>query len=379
MSTKTIRCSSLPLIEACPQAAALCEVRIGSPRDAADVGSAAHQVLTSWIGHGMQHDPEQEIHNAATKWSVDADELTALVWRGWTAWKEVMHLFPEPLVEQELRYELPSLTLTGHADVISAVGDELRICDLKTGRIDADHGAQLRGYALLALNDERWPLAIRADCYVLRVRDQTIDRTSYMHDELASWVGRLMSRVQEPEYRPGRQCSHCPRAATCPAIEAVLTNAMELVSADSRTLPGWSSGEAVGAVYDAVKQIEKFAERAQHAVRAYVAANGPQDLGDGRQLALNASERKEINVQEAYPVLTRPDRLGIGRTTQLLKIGKGDVEAAYKAMQPKGQGARAWRELLGELEGAGAVIKHTTERLECRRVEEPKPLLTETA
>jgi RecB family exonuclease len=370
---KTARCSALPLLEACPQAGAFTDTPIGSPREAADAGSAAHQVLTAWIRAGRPQESAEDLAVAATQWSVDADELSSLVWRGWKLWRQVAEHFPDPLTEVELeRIDSENgITLTGHADVLSVVDDEVRILDLKTGRRDDDHWSQLRGYCWLASCEVRWPLAHETYGAVLRVRDGVIDGRRFTGAELSAWYGGLLRRLRETEYRPGRHCSHCPRAASCPAVLDTLSQAVQVLAGG-----GEVTGESVALTYDALKHIGKWADQARDALKAFVAANGPQDLGDGRRLEIVPLEQKRIHYPTAAPILVR--YLGADTLVELTKVGKTDVENAVKDKAPRGHKGAAVDELLCVLQNAGALIPHVVERLEeCRRVGDTPALTTE--
>jgi ATP-dependent exoDNAse (exonuclease V) beta subunit len=68
------------------------------------------------------------------------------------AWAEVEQWFPEPReCERYFESTFGDLLLTGHLDVLAFAEDdtEARICDYKTGWLDADCEDQQRGYGWL--------------------------------------------------------------------------------------------------------------------------------------------------------------------------------------------------------------------------------------
>lgn len=84
-------------------------------------------------------------------------------------------------------------------------------------------------------------------------------------------------------------------------------------------------------------------------------------------LVLMPSEKKTIDFARAEPVLR--DALGWDLPS-VVQIGKGKLEDALRAKAGKGKGAALIRDVMEQLDDAGAVKVETTYRLEVKR--EPK-------
>ena len=145
-----MRASRLPLSLLCPASQLEPAVKIGGDPSAADLGTAAHWMLTGLVSGKRQF---EDMHEAALVHRVPLEELQMLVGIGWRCWRQVAEHFPAPAVEVAMSNEGSgeSPVLTGHCDVLSVSDGIVRVADYKTGRINAKHDAQLRAYALLAM------------------------------------------------------------------------------------------------------------------------------------------------------------------------------------------------------------------------------------
>jgi hypothetical protein len=369
----TVRCSSLPLVTACPAASVAPQTRIDSDRAPADLGTAAHWVLTEWIAGRPA-----EITDAAQRFQVEMDDLKKLARWGWEQWQKLSPYFPDALTEQKLEYEGDGVHLIGHVDVLSEINGELRLGDFKTGRLlGEDHDAQLKGYAFTGL--AKRPHLHMARCAVIRVREFTADWEVYTREELDWWFKRLAADLQDTTvFRPGRQCSRCPRAAECPAKTALLRQyAAAILEADDLPAvnnPGY--GLAIGQLYDRVKLIEDECESALKMIRAGVAAvGGKVNIGNGRELVLNPQERREVLFGPAYSILQ--EELPAERLDGCCKVAKGKIEEVVRSEAGGGRaGGRAVKELMDRLQGVGAIAVHGFEKLEVRRDGASKPATT---
>jgi hypothetical protein len=352
--------------------------------EAADIGSAVHQLLAARIG-GFEWD----VDAVALEWNCDPDELSRLFGWSWRAWLSVAKHFPEPRqIERELTMATPGpVMLSGHVDLLCALGSEIRLLDWKTGRVDADHRQQIMGYCWLAL--QNYPDSESAYAMVLRVRDQSLDAHRYSRAELDRWYANLCRKMDTPHrFRPGRHCVGCPRGASCPAKTALISQAAQGLSGFSHDFltqlppPGPARGQVLAELLDRVKLIERVCEQAREMVRADVARQGGSMVSeDGRELRLVSSDRTRILYEEAWPLLAR--MLPTEIWNQVVEIKKGEVEKAVRQAAPYRQGGKAVAALLAELERLGAVTKTAVSRLEVRRsqaqIESEKPVCVSEA
>lgn len=141
----TVRASALPIAFRCPASVRRAAIPINAANDAADNGTAAHEVLRTlpstdridWEG----------IPEIAQRFGADPDETRMLAAQGAKLWNEVKSSFAGAYTEVSLKYEvMPGFTLTGHADLLAISQTSMRVGDWKTGRKDADHSHQFKAY-----------------------------------------------------------------------------------------------------------------------------------------------------------------------------------------------------------------------------------------
>jgi len=354
----TIRCSALPLASACPASQLADGVRVDSADASAALGSAVHQVLAGSI----QAPGNWPVAEAAARWGADVEEVGQLAGLGRRCWDQLRDFFPAPEVESELRQVIDGVLLTGHIDLHSVVGDELRILDWKTGREDADHDAQLRGYAWLGLHTigNVTPLQA-AHVLTVRVRDQVVDGARYTREDLAAWWTGLVEHLRSERHSPGvPQCLHCPRRLSCAARRDLIGQAATM--AEGKLAIGPNNA---GQVYDRVRLLEAACAEARDALRFLVAeAGGALPLADGRRLQITPQQHREVDARLALPVLGEfmsPDEV-----TGCLKVSNTLAEAAARANAGYRQKGAAVKEMWAALEQAGAVNFKTVERLEIK-------------
>ncbi len=360
-----LRCSRLPLATLCPASVVPPETKIERDDYDARCGTARHTCLTDYVA-GRAWDA----HAAAAEQRVAVDEVLPVVLAGIECWKAVREHFPQPMVEQDMAYAHEGAVLRGRADVLSVFGlPAVHIADFKTGRLDSDYDAQLRGYAFLACETHEVQLA-RA-C-LIRPRAGTADWFEWTREELRGWFGDLRARLEAGDYRPGEHCGYCPRSLECPARRQQVGFIVEAMLADCRFAEGVGLprpadyGEICGRVYDQVRVLEGLCDMARDALRAEVRlAGGQMAIGDGRELVLSQQERREIVYKAGAQILA--EAIGDDTLGDLLKVSKTAVEKAVMANAPKGCKGKAAKELMGRLESAGAINVTTVERLEARR------------
>lgn len=366
-----IRCSSLPRVVACPASLQTSEVQLGGDTDESRLGSAVHELLALRIG-GKTY--QIDVDAIAETWGVDSDEVRMLAGMGWQVWEEVRQFFSDPHCEIEMNEESHGLRLTGHADMVDIIeadgGLEVRILDWKSGRIDADHRDQLKGYAWLSLQAE--PAASGAWVCTVRIRDRCYDGESFTREELDAWFADLAAKVHgEAYYNPGPQCACCPRRLDCPATNAmtrqayqvIAFNQVDAIEALSADLP--TRGTQLAALLEAAKVVEKLAEGIRHVVKLNVSnAGGSLPTLDGRELVIRTEERRHIDASAGWMELNAALPQGV---TEVLEVRKTALEKAIRAITPRGKGAAAIRDLMERLSGAGAITTQYIEKLEIRR------------
>lgn len=354
-----LRCSSLPLISVCAQAAHAPEVPIIGPKDAADLGSAVHMPLANLVETGLPAQ-QSELAAAADQWQVDLKELTVLYRMGAALWNQVKQFFPSARAEVELSDARDGFILVGHADAMALVGSEVRIADHKSGRLDYDATAQLMGYALLGLTGNECATAWAC---ILRIRDGERIAARWTRDELESWWARLVAHLKADAYTPGTHCRYCPRFHECPAGAAHVRQLGDMILVDDATAMQLTPARAI-ALLDRVKLLEKVCEAMRTAIKTTVASEGGEWTDtDGNTLRINRQEQKEILYANGAAILS--DVLG-DRLPEVIRISKTKVEEIVKENAPRGHKSLAVQGIMDRLTEADAINIKVVERLEAK-------------
>ncbi len=364
-----VRASSLPLAFRCPASVRPAAIRLNETNEAADNGTAAHEVLRSLPSTG-QIDWES-IAEIAARFGADPDETRMLAALGAKLWPAVADSFHGAMTELELRYEVSdSLSLTGHADLLSVSATSIRIGDWKTGRKDRDYSEQLKGYAALALLGA--PDIDEATSTILWVRDQEIENYTMRRADLDAWLKRLSSELVEWDgvYRPGAHCAHCPRSHECEAANALIRRDVaiiadrEIVARAEAELEQMAPDEIV-TVLQKASLVVKYAERVRAAIKAHVERKG-EITGAGFTLSIETEERRELDPLAAWPVL---EELGFedDDLARAMDLRISRVEKIVREKAGKGSGAAAVRRLSERLKAAGAVSTKQISKLKERR------------
>jgi hypothetical protein len=115
----TLRASSLPLNFICPGSARAPELRIRESGEAADLGTAVHELLALLLDSGAcQEWMDKQVDAKALEHDVDIDDLDFLFRRGQQLWRQVRDTFPNPLTEIMVSVDLGLAQISGHLDVI---------------------------------------------------------------------------------------------------------------------------------------------------------------------------------------------------------------------------------------------------------------------
>lgn len=280
--------SSLPRLFACSGSAVLPQAHVHNPW--ADLGVEEHDALSvlNEERDRIEHDFAHLIPPGArseVRIAYDVSDRTARI-LGEGAGREYGDLRP---------FEIP-----GSIDVLGVQGDAVVVLDWKTGFFDvepASRNSQLWGYGLAAAR------ALGKSRAILRIvytkRKNQLDEYEADALELAAFADRLERLHVEVIRRrrdygaraqaagaaavstsEGPWCRYCPSKAFCPSKNALLVQISErglAVVGDTQMTPGRAS-EAARRVLD----FEQLAKDAKKRLIAYVEANGPIHLGDGR-------------------------------------------------------------------------------------------------
>lgn len=370
----SLRCSSLPLHFKCPGSARPAKVPINASNDAADVGTAGHDGLAGLVRTG-QLDLDEVAPELASKHGVDPTELRVLLALGARLWAQVKGSFPNAATEMALEYQLGSVLVTGHADIIGSSGTVLRIADWKLGRLDSDYREQLLGYCALALLST--PEATRAEAGVLWVREQEYEPHTMDRAGLYDWLQRIEDQIVQWDgvFRPGSHCQYCPRSHECEAANALARRDMAVLMdedlprrlEDAATIRELvrSQPDKVVALLEIARRAEKQAGRVAAAIKSEVERDGPV-IGADKRLELQRAEKRHLNVMQAFPVLQEefPEDQDMA---EVLSISLSKAETLVAKRAGKGNGAKAVRELGDKLAKAGAIETSTSVSLVVRR------------
>lgn len=123
--------------------------------------------------------------------------------------------------------------------------------------------------------------------------------------------------------------------------------------------------EEVMHLYQQAKLVEKLSSAALSAIRAHVETNGPV-VADGKRIDVNVIETVEVDPLTAWPVLESagftPEDLAAS-----IRIGVTAMKKQAASRAVRGKGAAAVRQLMQDLDVAGALRHGTTVKLEERR------------
>lgn len=361
-----VRCSSLPLVQVCPASAKPAQIKISRQNKAADLGSAVHddEVMAAVVD-GVQVD----LNEVAARYDVPVAQLAGLFAVAKRMWSRIGQFFLNPKREGELSTQDGDILLTGHMDIRGVSPDGyVTVADWKSGRLDEDATFQLMGYLFLALrNSQQYDKG-----YVVSIRlrsEETVGGRIYSRKDLEAWWAKLCSRILAEEYNPGESwCWKCQRFAECPAKNAILANAHNAMVKGTGGFPAdpVAKQEAIGKLYDQMRLARKFLDDLGEMIQAEVHAAGALPIGHDRELYLKEVDKTEILFKEGESVLR--EWLG-GRIHEALAVEKGKAVGIVSDAAGKSQKKHAIRDFMEALEGAKAIKKSKSIRVESRRVD----------
>lgn len=361
-----IRCSSLPLLFAC-RPAIDGDLRVDERNEASDLGSAAHEAMEAIVA-GQRLD----LDAIANRWTCNRDELGRLAWKGQKAWEVLAPSFPDDedharLAESAVCAVIDGgeIQLPGHMDMHTICSDgTARTVDWKTGRVDKDFYHQLAGYAAGLMMDENITEVIGS---VVWLREGEIETYIFTRAVVDQWIHRLRVQLSRESYSTGRHCEFCPRSHSCPAVKAMARQGISMLTDMQTTALEGMPPKLVVDLYRRSRLVERMAQSMVASIRLHVIQHGPQDGGDGKQLAVvEESGGRDIDVAKAWDVIQArlPDADAM---SSVLKVSATALDEAVAKAAGKGNGAAAKRELAAELEAAGAVRMKTIVKLSEKR------------
>lgn len=366
--TTTTRCSALPIAWSCAESqnAAPDEVRINQSSEPAEVGTAAHRWLASYV-KGIELDKRQ----IAQEHGCDVDELSMLCAMGLKVLGQIKEKIGAVWWDA-LQTEVPLsaklddwLSIVGTADLLGRDSRTALVTDYKTGRIDSEYAHQLRGYAYCAL-DHFGPEVSEVVAITAWLREGYWDIERFTRAQIRDWADEYRKRIRNGRgiFNPGSHCGYCSRKTNCPARQALIRQTVADLSVEGAPVVAWTPetraalGPQIGTMYGRVKLIEKAAEDFRDTLRADIEQHGPISIGGGRQLALTPVNRRELDVAKARPVLA--SFVTQDEIDAATKISVSAIEKAAVEKPPKGKGAQTKRDMTAALEAAQAITVNTT-------------------
>lgn len=371
---KTIRCSHLPRIFACPASAKAPEIPIGGG-DAggpADLGSAVHAVMADYITGDLPLQ-EYDLSTYQRRFSLaEIDDLRWLSWRAKRMWDELAEELKVVSVEHQMRWELPDglapgmgVIIQGTADLVLEVYAEepvLAILDWKTGHVDRDYANQAMGYLWLAYRfvrdirpGQRYPAL--GKIITAWVRSGEIDVRYVTADDMLKWELLLHQRLCGITYAPGECCEFCPLKRECSAKQQLVRATMNEMAPFAGNEP--ISPEKIVSLYPRSKLLEKALKNYKSLLREMVKESGSVSLGDGRELYLDDRSRDTIYYIQGMEAIAE----AVGKTVPEVNADLQDIITVKKKglldyvakPAPKKEKGKAREDLMEALGEADAV------------------------
>lgn len=322
------------------------------PGEAADLGSKVHDELASFVDDNENATP--------------SDDTSFLFWCGVKAWRQLSPEFPCPITEVSMSHKFETLYLTGHADVASIVGTEIRILDWKSGFKDSDYAAQMVGYCAAALG--MYPELETATATIVWLRTGDIERYSMARHDLPEWETETVAEANPNRFAPGSHCDYCHRSHECPSRNALARRDMATILGTSvadvasiALLPD----DSIVELLSKAKMAAACAKRIHDAIKAHVERVGKVE-GDRSSLTITTQDKRKLDPLKAWPVLTEEgfeDEDFAGCVT----MSASSVDGIVAKKAGKGNGKKAIAALRDKLTEAGAISTTTIGVLTERR------------
>lgn len=359
------RPSSSPVWSNCAQSTVKPRIPLDLAGEPAWSGTAFHTLPPKVIrGEAFELDAVAKING------VSVSELGFLFRNFLKLWKEspdgqtppLVDLFPDPHVEEWVEFIDDEINSSGTPDLWSYIPElmQLRLADWKTGRNDHDAMAQLKVYAAgLIKKLKAMGLEVETVWFAtVRVRDGAYDSTDVTPvEQVTEWWALQVAHLKRMKYTPGPHCSWCQRAYECEAKALILDHGVKLTSTVDDVMAelpedlqerGKSLANAVEMARWMKNELERFLELAKAEVVLH-----QEHFQDS--IFVKEVDKTYIKPAEALPIIRQ--HLNEKQVNEIITIGKGKLEGKIKENVPLGKGAKAIREVLAELEAAGALDK----------------------
>jgi hypothetical protein len=252
------------------------------------------------------------------------------------------------------------------------IGGEILLtgtCDLVTQPLGLDWKSGYRIY------EPKWQLNgyKRLNCFeygvIVWLRDDVIDVYRDLL-EAPDFDDALMEQLRKigKEEVFGEHCFGCKRQHECETYRQHMSNPMYLLSAatEQRPVPLGSMAGALAKLKPRVALLEQAILKYKALLKAAIAENGPQPVGDGKELAIIEKSRTEIDPAKGSKIIQK--YIGKPKFLKVLSLTKGALEEAVKDAAEQGQKAKKWRQCMQDLEAEGAVSKNPYSEMRVRRI-----------
>lgn len=348
------RASSVPRLFACPSSALPAEYPIEGDADLARVGTAVHVGIHEYLDRGAPI-TEGVVHEIASRFDVDADEVGRLMWAFRAAWKDLSQHFAHTSSEMRVESDLVGGTIDfAHFDGMTAA-----IGDWKSGYMQKDYQYQLASYAYAMRAQHGMPSSGYITTVVVWLRHRSYDTKRLDDAALDTFARRLRDKESRIglEYNPGEHCGYCPRQAECPARREYVRNAASLVpSASTEMTP-----ETLGALYPKAKMLRRALDEYDTMLRSAL-TRGPVPTPEGR-LQFHTVSREHIHAHRAWPVLQACGFSDDG-LAQCISMSKGAVMDVAGELAPPRQKGKFRAVVMDKLRDCGAVEEKIYKQIE---------------
>lgn len=368
-----LRASAMPTAFKCGGSIQPCDLEAEEVNEAAETGTAAHKCFESLAKIGKID--WENVDNVCDELDGNSEEVRMLCGKAQKIWTKLRESFPCALTEIAVSYEVPSLDvagvrLTGHIDLVSVVGNQVRILDWKTGRIDANYSHQMKAYlamVVLAFPELTGGTATIAWVRTGEIENYTMDRAAALR-----WVAEFERRVVEWDgvFCTGDHCAHCRRFHECEAgnklARAYVASVAGIdLASMTETVDTMTPDDAIS-LYNKARIVARLSERALKAIKARTEKE-TEIVGTESKLYIATEGRREIDPKKAWPILE-----GMGFTDDdfaaCIKMPVTKLEKRVGDLAEKGKAAAAKRDLTQKLELAGAIDITEVFKLEERRI-----------
>lgn len=370
-SQPAVRASSLPLAVICPNAVLNPDnlIRAEEHVPAAYLGTLIHRQLELLVDTG-EYDSDglkQRLDEA------DFDRAEALIHNFSVVWREAKKHMPEPQSERYLTADFDGFSLSGHIDLSYVDTDNLTayIIDYKTGRVHDDHYHQMAAYAALLWAEEgKFLPGFEVHVSAIYLEDNSVTPYTFTGAQLQEWSNEVRDLLSQNRYSVSRKCGTCSLAESCPAWNQYARNSIAAFLGEDGPAPKWVDlpAEKRGDVMDRVYVVEKAISRIKASLKSAVEKHGSLATGDGKEYTLLPHVYRSLNTQRALPILRK--RLGDETVSELAEINLTQAVTRFVNKTKKGGRAKARRDLLEELEQAGAIVMDEQVRMYRRPVDE---------